>query len=548
MPLNTRDKESKAFSGKVERRGVAVDEEEDSDASLLSLLDVKSEELRYSLHTEEQHSERCLYSFLRCVEADIGEYPIPDGYTALERYFVDEPYALISILYSKEQDKYLYHVSEPKLREEEQSLFVDIREKLRAMQFLNALQGGKEDSKERVKRKIEEVLRSSKVVPEADSFKKICYYLVRDFADFGRIYAPMRDKLAVEISCVGYNVFVYHRKYGYMATNMVLNEVEFESVAYKAEQAHLALYVADKIATAGRGFTIKRSHEVIISPVDMIRWGTFSALEMAYLWLCVENRRSILVMGLTASGRTAALNAIAHFIPQTANILSIEETRELNLRQKHWIASVTKVSFGNSKRDRLDMYDLLSKLVLSDEVLKVPLEYLLIGELRGKEAAPFFRAISSGYTAFTTFQADTIDAVIPRLESPPFNVPHFLLESLDVIVNQARVFIGDKIERRNLAIAEYSGMDGTTDKQKTRVIFKRNAVQDTFVCSLTSSKVMKAIAEANCWYGKRLEQELKGRIKLLEFMVARGFTYREFISIIRDFQASPGKVKRMFGI
>lgn len=94
-------------------------------------------------------------------------------------------------------------------------------------------------------------------------------------------------------------------------------------------------------------------------PVDLIKWGTFSAESMAYLWLCIENNKSLIYAGGTASGKTSSLNAVSLFIPEKAKIITLEDIRELKLPHPNWIPSVTRDSFTADERGAVDMYDLL---------------------------------------------------------------------------------------------------------------------------------------------------------------------------------------------
>ena len=62
--------------------------------------------------------------------------------------------------------------------------------------------------------------------------------------------------------------------------------------------------------------------EVPITPTDLVEWGTFSPLSIAFLWLAVENGKSCIFAGGTASGKTTSLNAISLFIPPLAKIVT----------------------------------------------------------------------------------------------------------------------------------------------------------------------------------------------------------------------------------
>ncbi|MHC1636378.1 MAG: type II/IV secretion system ATPase subunit [Candidatus Methanospirareceae archaeon] len=547
---------------------------------LLPILDARREVVKKGLRDAE-YIDWGINRLFERVEGCIRDFSIPEGYREVERYFVNKPYAVVSILYNDERDEYLYYVVEPELDEIEKFFLSEIENKLRiALLFTDVEEGIKREGKEEIlRKKIEEVVEQYHIELEPSSLKKISYYLIRDFIRFGKIDVLMQDRFVEDISCDGYNipVYVYHWKYGSTKTNIVFDEAELDSFVVKMAQKggkHLSLSeplvgitledgsraqisLGSEITTKGSTFTIRRFREVLITPADLIRWKTFTAEAMAYLWLCVENGKSILFVGGTASGKTTSLNAIALFIPQNAKIVTIEDTRELRLPHENWIPSVTRTSFMGSERGAVDMYELL-KVALRQRP-----EYLIVGEVRGKEAMTLFQAMSTGHTSFSTFHADSVDAAIHRLEYPPLSVPRSMLQALDVFSIQAQVFIGNQRVRRNLEITENLGIDPTTRNIKTRRVFEWNPMKDTFeglsisisareksasYTAIMVSKVLKDIARFNGWSGMQLWNEFVTRAKLLKIMAEKEVSPQEFISTIRTFQANPEKVKKEYGI
>ncbi|MBE0517330.1 MAG: type II/IV secretion system ATPase subunit [Methanophagales archaeon] len=549
-------------------------------ARLLPVLDAKSGELKRSLQDAE-YIEGGINRLLEGLEGGIRDFSIPDGYREVERYFVNKPYAVVSILYNDDRDEYLYYVVEPRISEVESFFLADIEDKLGiTLLFTEVEEGVKGGKKEKIlRKKIEEVVERYHIEFESASLRKISYYLVRDLIQFGKIDVLMRDRFVEDISCDGYNipVYVYHWIYGSTATNIAFNEPELDSFVVKIAQKggkHLSLSepmvgitledgsraqlsLGSEITTRGSTFTIRRFREVLITAADLIRWGTFTPEEMAYLWLCVENGKSILFVGGTASGKTTSLNAIALFMPQSAKIVTIEDTRELRLPHENWIPGVTRTSFMGSERGTVDMYELL-KVALRQRP-----EYLIVGEVRGKEAMTLFQAMSTGHTSFSTFHADSVDATIHRLEYPPLSIPRSMLQALDIFSIQAQVFIGNQRVRRNLEITENLGIDPTTRNIKTRRIFEWNPAKDTFDglniplpamgksnshVTIMVSEVLKEIGRFNGWSGSQLSNEFKTRAQLLKLMAEREVTPQEFISTIRTFQANPEKAKKEYGI
>jgi len=91
---------------------------------------------------------------------------------------------------------------------------------------------------------------------------------------------------------------------------------------------------------------------VPFTPIDLINWNTFSLDEMAFLWLCIENNKSLIFAGGTASGKTTSPERGLAVHPVELKIVSIEDTREVELPQRNWVASVTRPSFGEGRQGR----------------------------------------------------------------------------------------------------------------------------------------------------------------------------------------------------
>jgi flagellar protein FlaI len=107
-----------------------------------------------------------------------------------------------------------------------------------------------------------------------------------------------------------------------------------------------------KTVTKGSTFTIRKFKEKPLTPVDLIDFKSLSIDMAAYFWMAIEKGASILFCGGTASGKTTALNALSLFIPPQNKIVSIEDTREVNLPHKNWIAGTTREGFTASDQKR----------------------------------------------------------------------------------------------------------------------------------------------------------------------------------------------------
>ena len=104
------------------------------------------------------------------------------------------------------------------------------------------------------------------------------------------------------------------------------------------------------------------------------------------------------------------------------------------------------------------MFDLLTA------ALRQRPQYLMVGEVRGKEAYVVFQAMATGKTSYSTFHAEDVQAMVHRMENDPINLPRALLTALDIVMLQAQVKVGTKMTRRVKSLTEIVGMDPETGR------------------------------------------------------------------------------------
>ncbi len=253
---------------------------------------------------------------------------------------------------------------------------------------------------------------------------------------------------------------------------------------------------------------------------------------MAYLWLAVENNKSLILAGGTASGKTTSLNAVSLFIPKKAKVVSLEDTRELQLFPENWIASLTREPFTAGGKGSVDMYDLLR------QGLRQRPEYLLVGEVRGKEALTLFQAMSTGHTTYSTMHAGSVQAAINRLENEPINVPRVMITALDILVVQGAIYIEGKRIRRAVNLIEIIDLDQETKSLNTLELSRWNPINDEF-STIRDSHVLEEIRERRGWTKKQLELTLYERQQVLQYMVDQDITeYDSVVNIIKEFSTN----------
>ena len=458
------------------------------------------------------------------VDLSFDEKP---GIEEMEMYPVNEPYAYVRIIYDHFTHEYTYQVIEPVLSEPEKDLLKELKERLFETLDINTKDISKEEARRQLRNSVDEILADFGIKLSPIQREKILYDMHKDFLGDGLIDAIMHDKYIEDISCDGVNtpIFAFHASYESMKTTLMYhNAEELDSFVTKlAQRAGKYISIAEPILDAsmsdgsriqmtlgqevtahGSTFTIRKFKDEPITPTDLIEWHTFAPLSVAYIWLAVENGKSAIFAGGTASGKTTSLNAISLFIPPMAKIVSLEDTREVKLPHPNWIPSVTRDSFDTAGRGEINMYELLRA------AMRQRPEYIIVGEVRGKECQTLFQAMSTGHVTYSTIHADSVASVVHRIENPPMNVPRNMLSALDIVCIQVQARMGGKRVRRNKQIVEILDIDPRTNELITNEVFRWRSATDEITYS-GKSYILEEIMEARGWNENRMREELKRR-------------------------------------
>jgi flagellar protein FlaI len=463
----------------------------------------------------------------------------------VEQYWVNRPYAYVSVLEDAETGELHYRVTEPVLDEYEEYVLAELTKLLRNSLMYQDVETDAERARKFTDR-AGELVRQHTAAIQPLSVYKLLYYLRRDFIDYDRIDPIMRDEAVEDISCDGVDVpvFVYHDEYRDLDTNVRFDRGSLTSfVTRMAQRAGKHLSVSNPlvdaslpdgsrvqltfggdVATRGPNFTIRQFSSVPDTPVDLINWGTFSIEQMAYLWLAIENNRSLVFAGGTGAGKTTSLNAVSFFIPKKSKIVSIEDTREISLPHDNWVQSLTRESATATGRGEVTMYQQLQT------ALRQRPEYILVGEIRteSKVALTFFQAMATGHTAYTTVHSESVKGVINRLENEPLGVPTQMLKELDIVSIQRQVMLGDRRVRRNDEMTELLSR-GEADEMAVNDVFEWDPATDSYNEEF-ESEVLKDIAADRGWSRRELTREFDRRVEVLEYLVENDVTWYEDVA------------------
>ncbi|WP_380679745.1 type II/IV secretion system ATPase subunit [Salinigranum sp. GCM10025319] len=380
--------------------------------------------------------------------------------------------------------------------------------------------------------------------------EKLLYYLRRDFTGYERIDGIKHDINVEDISCDGYNspAFVYHSDYEQIITNVYHGREELDDFVVKLAQrsgkgiskrqpqvdatlpdgSRAQLTLGREVSDHGTNYTIRQFKDVPFTPVDLINWNTFSLDEMAFLWLCIENNKSLIFAGGTASGKTTSLNAVSLFIPSKAKIVSIEDTREVELPQRNWIASVTRPSFAEDDGGDVDEFDLL------EAALRQRPEYIVMGEIRGEEGRTLFQVMSTGHTTYTTFHADSVGEVIKRFTTEPINVSKTMFTALDLVSIQTQTRVQGRKVRRNKSLTEINHYDAENDEINVQDVYQWQAETDEYL-KMGQSNTVEQIMFDRGWTADKLDRELFKRQVVLAYLIDRGLN--SYAEVAATFQA-----------
>jgi len=467
------------------------------------------------------------------------------------------------IIYDRVTHDFIYEVIEPQLNEDEKQTKNEIAHLFKMLADIDTFDMSNEEKEKFLEETIERVISDNHIYIEEDSKDVIYYHIFRDFLGYGRIDIPMHDDGIEDISSDGPNtpIFIHHRKYEAIETNIYFDsEQELNSFLVRlcqisGKQISIFSPIVDgklpdgsrlqatlaRTVTKGSTFTIRKFKEIPLTPIDLIEYKSMSTEMAAYFWMAIEDGASILFCGGTASGKTTALNALMLFIPASHKIISIEDTREVNIPHKNWIAGTTRKGFAVSDENKtgkdIDMFDLIRA------ALRQRPRVIIVGEVRGKEAYSLFQAMATGHTAYATVHASTIHTLIQRLENPPIELPRALLTSLDVIVFQNAVEIGGKMVRRMTSVTEIIKLDSDTNQLIFMAPYTWVSKTDDRFEGSGSSKILNRIKQQNDWSDEQLQHELNNRILVLEWMRKKKIkSYKSFGSIIAEYKKFPERV------
>ena len=385
--------------------------------------------------------------------------------------------------------------------------------------------------------------------------------LLRDIIGYGKIDSLIQDDELEEIMIIGINkpVYVYHRKHGMMKTNIYYDDEQeltdlIDSMARQInrridkESPILDGRLSDgsrinatipPVSADGPSLTIRKFKKDPLTIIDLINSRTLSLELAAFLWLCFDGlgvrSANAIISGGTSSGKTTTLNALASFINPKERIITIEDTLELQIPHEHVIRMETRPSNVENKGE-LTMNDLVKNS------LRQRPDRIIVGEVRGEEAITLFTALNTGHSGFGTLHSNSARETITRLTTNPMSVPKIMIQAIDFIIMQKRIYTPSGVSYRRISeVAEVVGSEeGVIQLNK---IFEWNPETDSIENVSISSKTLTQIANLSGKSLYEINKEIENRELLLKHMVNQNIhRENEVNTILEMYYANPQKV------
>ncbi len=356
----------------------------------------------------------------------------------------------------------------------------------------------------------------------------LCSYLIQKSLGLGAIELVLKDPALEEIVINNADepVWVYHKSRGWLKTNVKLDgEFQIKHFAgiigrKSGKQITLLDPLMDAhlktgervnatlcpISAKGNTMTFRKFASKPWTITDFLRTNTISYEAAAIVWLSAQFELSTLIAGGTATGKTSMLNVFSNFFPPNQRVISIEDTRELQLPSfLHWVPMETRLPNPEGKGE-VTMLDLLVNS------LRMRPDRICVGEIRrAKEAEVLFEAIHTGHSCYATVHANNTDETITRLTSPPINIPKSMLPAVSLIVVQHRNRRTG--QRRTFQLSEILP-DGSGN-----VLLQYDAVTDKMKRVNKSKALMAALKEFTGMTEMQFNKDIDKKIKVLKYLV-----------------------------
>jgi flagellar protein FlaI len=487
---------------------------------------------------------------------------IPEGYKSIQRYPLVPPFCYVSILQNADFSDLIYSVDELILNEDEVKIYYSVKELLeKQIDSPRMLDNLEASFTSEVTKLLKEHFIGGKTQPVM--LEKVRYFLKRDILGFGLIDPLFHDPFIEDITCggAGKPIYVYHRGYEGLRTNILFRDDEFLdgflmkmvhragkhiSAAHPIVDASLpgkhrlaALYKKE-VTTMGSSFTIRKFREDPITIVDLINSDTLDIDMAAYIWLLLDNKKSLMVIGSTGGGKTTILNAVTGTLNPSFKIFTVEDTAEINIPQENWFSLVSRASFGLESQGEVSLFDLLKS------GMRHRPDYILVGEIRGEEAYVLFQALATGHGGMATMHADDSESAIRRLMQKPMDIPGAYVPLMNCIITIKRVKLNadasGKSSKRIMA-RRVTEVTEIVSANNVRSVFTWDPQHDGYLDNLNKSYLLPKIATDTGIDMEDIMADMNRRKTILTWLINRGTRdYKDVSKVVGMFNQDPDRL------
>ncbi|TBR26048.1 MAG: type II secretion system protein E [Candidatus Nitrosotenuis sp.] len=472
------------------------------------------------------------------------------SYEILSQYNVGDSKVFIT---KNSEGKVFYLISEPQIDNVGKAVFAKMMRYLYIS--LSSDLKEKSDAKEIIRQKIFELSKEIGIYRHtAKIIDSLLYYVMRDSFGYGIINVPMTDPNLEDILEENFTkpVGVVHKKfgeYGILDTNIKFNSMEAaNSFVQKLVQRtgksltaavpyidsmtkdghRIAATFGSEVSLPGANFTIRKFSDEPYTITKLIQMGTLNPMMAAYLWILLDSKAFILVIGSTAAGKTTTIGAISSLINPQLKIITIEDTPELRFGHTHWQRLITRKSTSMFE----DKYE-----VTMDDLIRLSLrsrpDFIVVGEVRGKEISSLIQAVSTGHGGLTSFHASDANSTLVRMESPPMNVHLSGQMLISVILRQNRLVDSNGNVVRK--VTEITEIIPEQNKIRLKPVMGWDVSNNRFYPSdvkdlIDNSVRLKEIAMINGWTEDEMINQIVTRMCFLSTMIARNETDFETVT------------------
>ncbi len=377
-----------------------------------------------------------------------------------------------------------------------------------------------------------------------EDLQSVTHFLVRDIIGYSLLDPLVRDPEIEDISCEGpsRSVKVWHRRFnsrGWLETNICLSQEKLDAAVSRLvhrcgrsistvspivdsvlpEGYRLAATWGREVTSLGSSFSIRKQKAEPPSVSELIKGGTLDAKVGAYLWMLLELKGFVVIAGATASGKTTLLNSLATLLNPSWKIVSIEDTREINLPQSGWKPLHSRSA--SPQATNITLFDLVK------HSLRERPDFVILGEARGQEVQALFQSAAAGSGCVTTFHAPNVESMVARMTEPPLSVSRSLLTLIDAIVFMVKS--PDSARRHVIDVVEMY-------ETPCRLLRFNGGIWEG---APEESHKLEARGLGFGYSTRRMSYELQRRVEFLDRISSEGMTrYADISSELRKFYLS----------